>query len=182
MKALRHIAWPLAVTLGSVGLLVGKPLVIHVLGVAEPAPNGLHVLRLLLGTSAYFSAAWLATRLAGLALSGGGRGGRRRSPKLLQDLLISRGEKSPYELMIKRWEENEGDIMDRVTTRVECAEYFPQRAAALTAHATQIDPAGAFLASPVEDQRSVWPTEEFELAKSRVETQLPETDLFAGVK
>ncbi|WP_254868328.1 mycothiol conjugate amidase Mca [Corynebacterium sp. Marseille-P4321] len=102
--------------------------------------------------------------------------------KLLQDLLISRGEKSPYELMIKRWEENEGDIMDRVTTRVECAEYFPQRAAALTAHATQIDPAGAFLASPVEDQRSVWPTEEFELAKSRVETQLPETDLFAGVK
>ena len=87
MKALRQIAWPLAVTLGSVGLLVGKPLVIRVLGVAEPAPNGLHVLRLLLGTSAYFSAAWLATRLAGLALSGGGRGGRRRSPKLLQDLL-----------------------------------------------------------------------------------------------
>ena len=101
--------------------------------------------------------------------------------KLLQDLLLGRGEKSPYELMIKRWEENEGDIMERVTTQVSCQDYFTQRAAALTAHATQIDPAGAFLASPIEDQQQVWPTEEFELAKSRVETTLPETDLFAGI-
>lgn len=101
--------------------------------------------------------------------------------KLLQDLLLDRGEKSPYELMIKRWEENEGDIMERVTTQVSCQDYFTQRAAALTAHATQIDPAGAFLASPIEDQQQVWPTEEFELAKSRVETTLPETDLFAGI-
>ena len=102
--------------------------------------------------------------------------------KLLQDLLLDRGEKSPYELMIKRWEENEGDIMERVTTQVSCEDYFTQRAAALTAHATQIDPAGAFLASPIEDQQQVWPTEEFELAKSRVETTLPETDLFAGIE
>lgn len=83
--------------------------------------------------------------------------------------------------MIKRWEEAEGDVFDRVTTQVECGDYFGQRAAALTAHATQIDPAGAFLASPVEDQQDVWPTEEFELARSRVDTQLPETDLFAGI-
>ena len=102
--------------------------------------------------------------------------------KLLQERLIQRGQKSPYELMIKRWEENEGDVFDRVTTQVECAAYFQQRADALTAHATQIDPAGAFLASPVEDQQVVWPTEEFELAASRVETTLPETDLFAGIE
>lgn len=102
--------------------------------------------------------------------------------KLLQERLIQRGQKSPYELMIKRWEENEGDVFDRVTTQVECAAYFQQRADALTAHATQIDPAGAFLASPVEDQQEVWPTEEFELAASRVETTLPETDLFAGIE
>lgn len=102
--------------------------------------------------------------------------------KLLQERLIQRGEKSPYELMIKRWEENEGDVFDRVTTQVECAAYFPQRAEALTAHATQIDPAGAFLASPVEDQQDVWPTEEFELAATRVETTMPETDLFAGIE
>lgn len=102
--------------------------------------------------------------------------------KLLQERLIQRGQKSPYELMIKRWEENEGDAFDRVTTQVECAAYFQQRADALTAHATQIDPAGAFLASPVEDQQEVWPTEEFELAASRVDTTLPETDLFAGIE
>ena len=102
--------------------------------------------------------------------------------KRLQERLIQRGEKSPYELMIKRWEENEGDVFDRVTTQVECAGYFPQRAEALTAHATQIDPAGAFLASPVNDQQDVWPTEEFELAASRVKTTLPETDLFAGIE
>lgn len=102
--------------------------------------------------------------------------------KLLQERLIQRGKQSPYELMIKRWEENEGDVFGRVTTQVECADYFQHRADALTAHATQIDPAGAFLASPVEDQQDVWPTEEFELAASRVDTTLPETDLFAGIE
>jgi len=101
--------------------------------------------------------------------------------KMLQDLLYERGQTSPYEMMIKRWEENLNDVMERVTTQVECSAYFPQRTEALTAHATQIDPAGAFLASPVEDQQKVWPTEEFELARTRVETALPETDLFAGI-
>ncbi|QQU83188.1 mycothiol conjugate amidase Mca [Corynebacterium riegelii] len=101
--------------------------------------------------------------------------------ELLHDLLVERGEVSPYGLMIKRWKENEADIMERVTTRVACADYFEQRAQALTAHATQIDPAGAFLASPVADQQRVWPTEEFELAQTRVEVTLPEHDLFEGI-
>ena len=101
--------------------------------------------------------------------------------ELLHDLLVERGEVSPYGLMIKRWKENEADIMERVTTRVACADYFEQRAQALTAHATQIDPAGAFLASPVADQQRVWPTEEFELARTRVEVTLPEHDLFEGI-
>ena len=101
--------------------------------------------------------------------------------QLLHDRLIEQGAKSPYGYMIKRWKENEADVMSRVTTRIECGEYFGHRAEALTAHATQIDPAGAFLASPVEDQQAVWPTEEFELAKTRVSTHLPEDDLFAGL-
>jgi small-conductance mechanosensitive channel len=85
VNALRRVAWPLAATLGSVGLLVGKPLALHALDLPEPAPGSFQVVRLLLGAASYFSAAWLATRLAGLALSRGGSG-RRRSPKLLQDL------------------------------------------------------------------------------------------------
>lgn len=102
--------------------------------------------------------------------------------ELLHERLIAQGKPSPYGGMIKRWKENGGDVMSRVTTRIECADYFQNRADALTAHATQIDPAGAFLASPVEDQRVVWPTEEFELARTRVSTHLPEADLFAGIK
>ncbi len=102
--------------------------------------------------------------------------------RLLQERLYAQGKPSPYELMIARWEQNQADVMSRVTTQVECGEYFAQREAALTAHATQIDPAGAFLASSVQDQRDAWPTEEFELAQTRVKTHLPEDDLFAGIE
>ena len=31
-------------------------------------------------------------------------------------------------------------------------------------------------------QREVWPTEDFELVRSLVDTTLPEDDLFAGVR
>ncbi|HLS24936.1 MAG TPA: mycothiol conjugate amidase Mca, partial [Beutenbergiaceae bacterium] len=45
-----------------------------------------------------------------------------------------------------------------------------------------IDPDGFFFAVPREIEREVWPYEQFELARSRVETQIPEDDLFAGVR
>lgn len=84
--ALRRIALPLAITLGSVSLLAAGPAMAPLLGTAEASAQGYHVIRLLLGTTAYFAAAWLATRLAGVALADGKGKGRRRSPKLLQDL------------------------------------------------------------------------------------------------
>jgi mycothiol S-conjugate amidase len=31
-------------------------------------------------------------------------------------------------------------------------------------------------------QREVWPTEDYELAKSRVDVSIPEDDLFAGIR
>ena len=68
------------------------------------------------------------------------------------------------------------------TTHVHAADYFDRRDAALVAHASQIDPAGFFFAVPRDIEVDVWPTEEFELADSRVETELPEDDLFAGVR
>ena len=34
----------------------------------------------------------------------------------------------------------------------------------------------------MEWQKRLWPTEEFELARSRVTTTLPEDDLFAGIE
>jgi mycothiol S-conjugate amidase len=65
---------------------------------------------------------------------------------------------------------------------VECSQWFPVRDAALRAHATQIDPSGPFFVVPTEEQQRVWPTEDYELAASRVDATLPETDLFAGIR
>ncbi|QRP20671.1 mycothiol conjugate amidase Mca [Corynebacterium macginleyi] len=102
--------------------------------------------------------------------------------KMFHDLLVEEEKPSPYGPMLARWDTAFGDIMARVTTQVECAAYFQNRDDALRAHATQIDPAGAFLATSVEVQQRLWPTEEFELAKTRVSTSLPENDLFAGIE
>lgn len=91
------------------------------------------------------------------------------------------GQESPFADWLSKWDPSRGDLMGRVTTQVECAEYFPQRDDALRAHATQIDPNGMFFAVPLEWQERLWPTEEYELAQTRVTTAIPETDLFTGV-
>ncbi|SDP01122.1 mycothiol S-conjugate amidase [Streptomyces sp. cf386] len=67
------------------------------------------------------------------------------------------------------------------TTRVECAEYFPVRRAALLAHETQVDPDGPELSCPLELEAAAWPTEDYHLVASHVPSALPEDDLFAGV-
>ena len=63
-----------------------------------------------------------------------------------------------------------------------CGDYFEIRDQALIAHATQIDPDGFWFRCPLEVQRAVWPTEDYHLARSVVDTELPEDDLFAGVR
>lgn len=67
------------------------------------------------------------------------------------------------------------------TTQIECGEFFEKRDDALRAHATQVDPKGFFFAVSPEMQRKVWPWEDYSLIESRVETSLPENDLFAGL-
>ncbi|MFE1786121.1 mycothiol conjugate amidase Mca [Streptomyces sp. NPDC059506] len=99
----------------------------------------------------------------------------------LHHALLDRGLESPYGDWIKRWEES--DRPERsLTTHVPCAEFFPVRDKALIAHATQIDPDGFWFHVPMELQQEVWPTEDYELAKSLVDTSLPEDDLFAGIR
>ena len=49
-------------------------------------------------------------------------------------------------------------------------------------HATQIDPESSWFACPLEVQQAAWPTEDYHLARSVVDTELPEDDLFAGVR
>ncbi|CCH28113.1 mycothiol conjugate amidase Mca [Actinosynnema sp. NPDC047251] len=98
------------------------------------------------------------------------------------EALTAAGQESPYAEWLAGWGSDKPDVIERVTTRVECADYFPQRDEALKAHATQIDPTSRWFAVPLEVQRSVWPTEEYELARSLVDSTLPEDDLFAGVR
>ena len=83
---------------------------------------------------------------------------------------------------LKHWDPEHDPFESRVTTRVECSAYFSQRDDALRAHATQIDPNAEFFAAPISWQQRLWPTEEFELARSRVPVRLPEDDLFAGIE
>ena len=99
----------------------------------------------------------------------------------LHKALLDRGLESPYGEWLKRW--NSSGHKDRtITTHVPCADFFEIRDKALIAHATQIDPDGGWFRVPMEIQKEVWPTEEYELAKSLVDTSLPEDDLFAGVR
>jgi len=88
---------------------------------------------------------------------------------------------SPYHDWLKRWDERPEDA-NRLTTRIPAAEWFEVRDRALLQHRTQIDPEGQWFAVPLDVQQRVWPTEDFELARSLVETTLPEDDLFAGLR
>ncbi|MFC0508092.1 mycothiol conjugate amidase Mca [Micromonospora costi] len=100
----------------------------------------------------------------------------------LHEAMLAAGLESPYLDWLKRWEENPDEQRPEVTTRVECAQYFPVRDDALRAHATQVDPDGFWFRVPMEVQQRAWPTEDFHLARSLVDSPLPESDLFAGVR
>jgi mycothiol S-conjugate amidase len=97
----------------------------------------------------------------------------------LHEGMLSRGLESPYGEWLKNWEDREER---NVTTHVPCADFFDVRDKALLAHATQVDPDGPWFHCPLEVQREVWPTEDFELARSVVETGVTEDDLFAGIR
>jgi mycothiol S-conjugate amidase len=98
----------------------------------------------------------------------------------LDKVMKEHGLESPWTERLRDWEpEPEWDA--RITTRVPCGEYFGVRDQALLAHATQIDPDGAWFSIPRELQEQVWPTEDYELVVSHVASEVPEDDLFAGL-
>ena len=89
------------------------------------------------------------------------------------------GLQSPYE----RWW-FERDWQDhRITTRIEVAKWYDRRCDALLAHATQVDPTSPFwFGLPREVAAQAYPWEDYILARSDVATELPEDDLFAGLR
>ncbi|GAA3200210.1 mycothiol conjugate amidase Mca [Actinocorallia longicatena] len=98
----------------------------------------------------------------------------------MHEQLIEAGKESPYLDWIANWEDR--PVLWPLTTKVPCGDFFEVRDAALIAHATQIDPNGFWFACPPDLQRKAWPTEDYHLARSLVDTELPEDDLFAGVR
>jgi mycothiol S-conjugate amidase len=112
------------------------------------------------------------------------RGFSRERIEAFHAAMLAEGLESPFAEWLERWSEEEGPAQPAppVTTRVQCADWFPVRDRALLAHATQIDPNGWFFTIPAALQRRVWPTEDFQRVRSLVDSPLPEDDLFAGVR
>jgi mycothiol S-conjugate amidase len=71
----------------------------------------------------------------------------------------------------------------RVTTEVDITGFSGVRNQALLAHETQIDPTSSFwFGLPPEELAKLHVSEQYILARSLVETPVPEIDLFAGVR
>jgi mycothiol S-conjugate amidase len=91
----------------------------------------------------------------------------------------------PTHEMLPALEEIKGWVTEResptVTTHIPVGDFLDVRDSALRAHASQVAPDSPFFFWPNEFQRAAWPHEDFELVRSRVETTIPETDLFAGI-
>jgi mycothiol S-conjugate amidase len=105
----------------------------------------------------------------------------------LHQEMLSRSLESPYTEIFEKWEERARKRIEdgpelEITTRVACGDFFAVRDEALKAHATQVDPNGFWFSCPLEVQRAAWPTEDYHLARSVVDTELPENDLFAGIR
>jgi len=104
--------------------------------------------------------------------------------------MLRRGLESPYTKIFEEWEERArrrgreegrgGEL--EITTQVPCGDFYPVRDEALKAHATQVDPNGFWFSCPLDVQQAAWPTEDYHLARSVVDTELPEDDLFTGIR
>ena len=92
---------------------------------------------------------------------------------------LALGLESPFD---EKWFDRPSQD-ERITTRVDISDFMDVRPAALRAHRTQIDPESPFwFGLPADEARTVHPWDEFELARSLVDTDLPEDDVFAGVR
>ena len=97
------------------------------------------------------------------------------------EAMLAAGMESPFTETRSRWAERP-DNDHLITTKVICDEFFEVRDDALRAHATQVDPDGFWFQTPMAIQRQAWPTEDYQLVRSLVDSKQPEDDLFAGVR
>ena len=108
--------------------------------------------------------------------------------RALHFALEEAGLQSPYAERLAAWLEADAEghtppaPTHATTTQVDCGDYFEARDDALRAHRTQVDPLGFFFAVSPDMQRRAWPWEDYTLIRSRVPAELPEKDLFAGLR
>lgn len=103
------------------------------------------------------------------------------------EYLVDHGVESPFARWVAMAQES--DVEGRTppvsrhetTTRIASGEFFEKRDEALLAHATQVAPGDLFFAISPDVQREIWPFDDYTLITSRVETELPETCLGAGI-
>jgi mycothiol S-conjugate amidase len=108
-----------------------------------------------------------------------------RRVRALHEAFLARGEESPY----ASWFEERGfdeSLDERFTTFIDVGDFLKHRREALLAHRTQVDPTGFWMRLPDDVVREVFPWEEFALARTLVDTGVPEgereDDLFAGLR
>ena len=93
--------------------------------------------------------------------------------------MLELGIDSPY---TEEWFDR-ADQDHRITTRVDVGAYLHLRDEALLAHATQVDPAENFWFGLTPEQAAeAYPWDDYILARSTIDTELPEDDLFAGLR
>ncbi|CAN5842400.1 mycothiol conjugate amidase Mca [soil metagenome] len=97
----------------------------------------------------------------------------------MHEKFVELGIESPFD---DKWF-SRPSLDHRLTTRIDVTGYYDARADALLAHATQIDPTSPFwFGLPREVAAEIHPYDDYILARSLVDTPLPEDDLFAGVR
>jgi mycothiol S-conjugate amidase len=102
----------------------------------------------------------------------------RRRMEALHRRFGELGLESPFD---DKWFERPSHD-DRITTAIDLAGFTEVRLDALLAHETQIDPTSPFwFGLPREEQAAIHPYDDYILARSLVDTTVPEDDLFAGV-
>ncbi len=104
----------------------------------------------------------------------------KRRMSALHEAALVEGIESPYAGFLDHWQEM-GFVDPEITTQIDVADYIEIRSKALLAHATQIDPDSFWFAIPDDLQRKVYPWEDYALIESKVDTTIPEDDLFAGL-
>jgi mycothiol S-conjugate amidase len=103
----------------------------------------------------------------------------RKRIEVMHNRMLELGLESPFD---EKWFERPSQD-HRITTSIDISGYGHIRLDALLAHATQVDPTSKFwFGLPRDEQENLHPQEDFILARSLVDSEIPESDLFAGIR